>query len=199
MHVTPPESSPEQPQHYAPPTPPPASAPPAGGQPKPRRSVPLLLALRRRRPDSSLGLLPRWRRRSARAGSDAPKRGRRASSPARTRSVSTVTVDDRRRRRSKPAAPAAPPPPPADARPRSRDADLGSSAHGLPRRHLPDLGKARAELLLGHHQRRGSQPRPRLPRDQEHRRTGMAAARDSSRGRTSRPRARAHLGPSVAR
>jgi hypothetical protein len=40
MHVTPPESSPEQPQHYAPPTPPPGYGPPFSPQPWPYRGPP---------------------------------------------------------------------------------------------------------------------------------------------------------------
>jgi hypothetical protein len=40
MHVTPPESSPEQPQHYAPPTPPPGYGPPYAPQPWPYQGPP---------------------------------------------------------------------------------------------------------------------------------------------------------------
>jgi hypothetical protein len=56
MHVTPPESSPEQPQHYAPPTPPPGYGSPYAQQPWPYQGPPAVVG---------------------EAGSETPKRSRR--------------------------------------------------------------------------------------------------------------------------
>jgi hypothetical protein len=106
MHVTPPDPqyAPEPPTSYLP-----GATPPAGGQPKPRRSVPLLLALL-----GGAGLVLVSCLGGVAVGSAGSTTKQVVSfKPSPYPVVSTVTVT--KTVEVKPAAPAAPPPPPATA------------------------------------------------------------------------------------
>jgi hypothetical protein len=104
MHVTSPEPRYEPPTSYRP-----GAAPPAGGQPKPRRSVPLLLALL-----GGAGLVLVSCLGGVAVGSAGSTTKQVVSfKPSPYPVVSTVTVT--KTVEVKPAAPAAPPPPPATA------------------------------------------------------------------------------------